>query len=538
MNASKILEGLGIERYKDIYYNLSYSQLFNLVTNKKLKGFEKGIVTKSGAVTIDTGRFTGRSPKDKYLVNQKPSGNNIWWTSKVNKSDNKPINPKIWDHLKNITLKELNGKTLYVMDGFCGTNKETRMAIRLVTEIAWMAHFFKNMFIRPTDNELKTFNPDWTILHAPKATNPLWKQQRLNSEIYIAFNMEQNMTVIGGTWYGGEVKKGIFSIMNYMLPLKNIGAFHCSSNMGKKGDTALFFGLSGTGKTTLSTDPKRKLIGDDEHGWDDKGIFNFEGGCYAKCINLSKEHEPDIYRAIKRDALLENVVIDKKGNIDFTSSKKTENTRVSYPIYHIKNSVQPISKGKHPKNIIFLTADAFGILPPVAKLNIKQAMYQFLSGYTAKVAGTEIGVTEPKATFSPCFGAPFMTLHPAKYARILGKKLRKHKVNAYLVNTGWTGGPYGTGERISLPETRAIIDTIHDGSIEKSSFENFPIFNIQIPKTIKGVQSDLLNPRNTWKDRKAYDQALVNLGKLFMRNCRSFANTKEGKIIAKAGPHC
>lgn len=527
---------LGITKCKEPFYNLSYEQLFTHETDEDLNGLKKGVLTKTGAVAVDTGVFTGRSPKDKYLVEQSPSKKNIWWFTKENKSDNKAISKNVWDYLKNLVVKNLNGKQLYVVDCYCGANQDTRMKIRVITEIAWMAHFAKNMFIRPSQDELEHFKPDWTVLHAPTITNPKWKEQGMHSEVFIAFNVDDRMTSIGGTWYGGEVKKGIFSMMNYFLPLKGIGSFHCSANMGEKGDTTIFFGLSGTGKTTLSTDIKRKLIGDDELGWDDEGIFNFEGGCYAKCINLSQEKEPEIWDAIKRDALLENVVVDKEGNVDYSSAKKTQNTRVSYPIYHIHNIVKPISKGGHPKNIIFLTADAFGVLPPVAKLDEHQAMYQFLSGYTAKVAGTERGVTEPKAAFSPCFGAPFLTLHPTVYAEILGKKMRHHKASAFLVNTGWSGGAYGVGERMPLKITRSIIDAIHDGSICHEEYENFPIFNMSIPKKVKDVPSEILNPRNTWKDKSAYDEALKNLAQMFMNNFKNFVDTPQGKKIEKCGP--
>ena len=384
------------------------------------------------------------------------------------------------------------------MDGFCGANPETRICVRVVCEVAWQAHFFKNMFIRPTDEELASFKPDWTILNSCKTQCDDFEKFGMNSSTYIAFNIGERLSIIGGSWYGGEMKKGIFALMNYWLPLKGIGAFHCSANEGEKGDTALFFGLSGTGKTTLSTDPKRKLIGDDEHGWDNDGIFNFEGGCYAKCINLSEEKEPGIYTAIKRDALLENIDIDESGKCDFDSAKKTQNTRVSYPIYHIDNIVKPVSKGKHPKNIIFLTCDAYGVLPPVAKLSKEQAKYHYLAGYTAKVAGTERGVTEPQATFSACFGGPFLSVHPTKYGEILGKKMEEHGSNAYLVNTGWTGGAYGVGERMSLPATRKIIDAILDGTLENAEYETLPVFNLEIPKEVPGVDSKILNPRNAW----------------------------------------
>ena len=411
----------GLSTSQPIYHNLSYDELFKHETAENISSLEKGIVTSLGAVNVDTGKFTGRSAKDKYIVEDALTKDTVWWEK--DGSTNKAMSQSTWDHLKSLCVNALSDKTLYVIDGYCGANQDTRIAVRLVTEIAWQAHFFKNMFIRPSDNELATFEPDFTILNACKTTCDNFESYGLRSEVFIAFNLTEKIQLIGGTWYGGEMKKGIFSMMNYFLPQKNMGALHCSANQGQNGEVALFFGLSGTGKTTLSADPKRALIGDDEHGWDDNGIFNFEGGCYAKTIDLSAEKEPDIYRAIKRDALLENVTVDAQGNIDFTDNSKTENTRVSYPIYHIDNIVKPVSKGGHANKIIFLTCDAYGVLPPVSKLTKEQAMYQYLSGYTAKVAGTELGVTEPTATFSACFGSPFLTVHPTKYAEILGEKL-------------------------------------------------------------------------------------------------------------------
>ncbi len=535
------LERLGIKDIRRIYYNLSYDELFKHETDPSLEGYEKGVVTEFGAVAVDTGKFTGRSPKDKYIVEEETSKYNVWWgigpvSPTQNNSDNKQISENTWNYLKGIAVKQLSGKRLYVMDGFCGANPESRLCVRLITEVAWMAHFFKNMFIRPTEEELKDFTPDWTILNACKTTATEYKKYKLRSEVFAAFNIKERMTAIGGTWYGGEIKKGIFSMMNYFLPLRGVGSFHCSANMGKDGDTALFFGLSGTGKTTLSTDPNRKLIGDDEHGWDDEGIFNFEGGCYAKCINLSKEKEPDIYNAIKRDALLENVVVDSNGHVDFSSNAKTENTRVSYPIYHIKNIVKPVSKGGHPKKIIFLSCDAYGVLPPVAKLSKEQAMYYFLSGYTAKVAGTELGITEPKATFSACFGQAFLLLHPTKYADILGEKMEKHGTHAYLVNTGWIGGKYGEGTRIPLPVTRKIVSSILDGSIDNAEFEQMPIFRIMIPKSIEGIAPELLNPRNSWKDKDDYDRTTKELAKMFIGHFNNFTDTEKGRILSEAGP--
>ncbi len=532
------LSAYGINDVKELYYNLSYDDLFVHETDAKLQGFEKGFVTNTGAVAVDTGIFTGRSPKDKYIVRESQNEGNVWWANPLRKSsDNKPISEEIWGHLKGIAKNQLNGKKLYVTDAFCGANENSRIKIRVVSEIAWASHFVKNMFIRPTEEELKDFTPDYVILHACKATNPNWKEQGLNSDVFAAFNLKERMAVIGGTWYGGEIKKGIFSVMNYFLPLEGIASMHCSANQGKEGDTAIFFGLSGTGKTTLSADPKRFLIGDDEHGWDDEGIFNFEGGCYAKCINLSKENEPDIYNAIKRDALLENVVFDEKtGAIDFASGAKTENTRVSYPIYFINNIVKPVSKGTHPKNIIFLTADAFGVLPPVAKLTYDQTMYHFLSGYTAKVAGTERGIKEPTPTFSSCFGAAFLLLHPTKYAQELAKKMQQHGSSAYLVNTGWIEGPYGTGRRIDIPSTRAIIDAILDGSLEHVEYEELPIFGLMIPKTVNGVNPKILNPRNIWADPTAWDAGAKSLGEKFIRNFENFTDNDEGKRLVGAGP--
>ncbi len=532
------LSAYGINDVPVIYHNLSYDELFVHETDPKLDGFEKGFVTSMGAVNVDTGIFTGRSPKDKYIVKESENEKNVWWASPERKgSDNKPISEDIWKHLKGVAGKQLNGKKLYVTDAFCGANTNTRIKIRVVSEIAWASHFVKNMFIRPTEEELKDFTPDFIILHACKATNPNWKEQGLNSEVFAAFNLKERMAVIGGSWYGGEIKKGIFSVMNYFLPLKGIASMHCSANMGKAGDTAIFFGLSGTGKTTLSADPKRFLIGDDEHGWDEEGVFNFEGGCYAKCINLSKENEPDIYNAIKKDALLENIVYDEKtGIIDFKSAAKTENTRVSYPIYFINNIVKPVSKGGHPKSIIFLTADAFGVLPPVSKLTYDQTMYHFLSGYTAKVAGTERGIKEPTPTFSSCFGAAFLLLHPTKYAQELAKKMQEHGSSAYLVNTGWIEGPYGVGRRIDIPSTRAIIDGILDGSLENVEYEELPVFGLMIPKSVKGVNSRILNPRNIWANPADWDTAAKNLGEKFIKNFASFTDNDEGKRLVTAGP--
>ncbi len=532
------LKNYGIRDVKDIYHNLSYDELFKHETDPSLEGYERGFETNTGAVAVDTGIFTGRSPKDKFIVDEETSRDNIWWRNPERKaSDNKPITEETWADLWEIGAEQLSGKKLYVQDGYAGANEDTRMRIRIVTEVAWMAHFVKNMFIRPTDEELAEFKPDFVMLNACKTIDPDWKDHGLHSEVFAVFNLKERRSVVGGSWYGGEIKKGFFSIMNYYLPLKNIAAMHCSANMGKDGDTAIFFGLSGTGKTTLSADPKRALIGDDEHGWDDDGVFNFEGGCYAKTIHLSEEKEPDIYRAIRRDALLENVVFDPKtGEIDFDNNSKTENTRVSYPIYHIDNIVKPVSKGGHPSKVIFLTADAFGVLPPVAKLTEDQTEYHFLSGYTAKVAGTERGIKEPVPSFSACFGAAFLLLHPTKYAEELIRKMKEHGSSAYLVNTGWVGGPYGVGERMDLPSTRKIIDAILDGSIDNTEFENLRYFNLSIPKSVEGVDSKVLNPRNSWENPEDWDKAAKDLAQKFINNFKSFTDSEEGRRLVAAGP--
>lgn len=531
------MEKLGIKSVKEFFYNLSYEELFRHETDPDIKGYERGVVTSSGAVVVDTGKFTGRSPQDKYIVDCPTSNKNVWWADGTAAgSDNKRISPEAWGHLKEISVQQLSGKKIYVMDGFCGANCDTRLSVRLVTEVAWMAHFFKNMFIRPSVEELRDFRPDWTILNACKTTCEDFKKWGLRSEVFVAFNMAERMTVIGGTWYGGEIKKGIFSIMNYFLPLKGIGSFHCSANMGEKNDTALFFGLSGTGKTSLSTDPKRRLIGDDEHGWDSAGIFNLEGGCYAKCINLSLEREPEILRAVVRNALLENVDFDAGGNVDYNSQKKTENTRVSYPIEHIQNIVRPHSKGGHPDKIIFLACDAYGVLPPVAILSKEQAMYHYLSGYTAKVAGTELGVKEPKATFSACFGKAFLLLHPTAYADILGKKLEEHGSKVYLINTGWIAGQYGTGYRIPLKDNRITIDGIFDGSVDKAAFDIMPVFGFKIPKAVPGLNPRILDPRGLWADGKAYDAQLRKLARMFVDNFKKFTDTPAAKTLEAAGP--
>ncbi len=522
---------------RDFFANLDYDSL--LVHERDIAtGSDKVSVTDTGAVAIDTGKFTGRSPKDKYIVKQSNSEDNIWWKNlkSKNNSDNQAITIEVWKDLKKIAQTGLSeAKNLYITDGYCGANHDTRLKIRVITETAWMAHFVKNMFIEVEEEEKENFVPDFVMLNACNSKNPNWKKQGLNSETFIAFNLEEKIAVIGGTSYAGEIKKGFFSIMNYYLPLQNIASMHCSANEGSKGDTALFFGLSGTGKTTLSADPKRKLIGDDEHGWDSDGIFNLEGGCYAKCVNLKKEKEPDIYNAIRSNALLENVVLIEN-KVDFTNISKTENTRVSYPIDHIKNIVRPVSKGTHPKNIIFLTADAFGILPPVARLSEEQTMYYFLSGYTAKIAGTERGIKEPQPTFSACFGKPFLLLHPIEYALVLEKKIIEHGTKVWLVNTGWIGGGYSKGKRIDITYSRAIISAILEGELDSAEYDVLPFFNLDIPKKVSGVDSDILNPANNWINKDEYNQEAKELAQKFIDNFNTYADEKQCKNLVKFGP--
>ncbi|HEH9831799.1 phosphoenolpyruvate carboxykinase (ATP) [Pasteurella multocida] len=526
------LGALGIHDVKEIVYNPSYEQLFEEETKSGLEGYEKGIVTQSGAVAVDTGIFTGRSPKDKYIVLDDKTKDTVWWTSDAAKNDNKPMTQDTWKSLKGLVTEQLSGKRLFVIDAFCGANADTRLSVRIVTEVAWQAHFVKNMFIRPTEAELVGFKPDFVVMNGSKVTNPNWKEQGLNSENFVAFNLTEGVQLIGGTWYGGEMKKGMFSMMNYFLPLKGIASMHCSANVGEKGDVAVFFGLSGTGKTTLSTDPKRQLIGDDEHGWDDDGVFNYEGGCYAKTIKLSPENEPDIYKAIKRDALLENVVVRADGSVDYDDGSKTENTRVSYPIYHIDNIVTPVSKAGHAKKVIFLTADAFGVLPPVSKLTPEQTKYYFLSGFTAKLAGTERGITEPTPTFSACFGAAFLSLHPTQYAEVLVKRMEAAGAEAYLVNTGWNG----TGKRISIKDTRGIIDAILDGSIEKAEIGKLPIFDLAIPTALPGVDPAILDPRDTYADKAQWQAKAEDLASRFVKNFEKYTTNDEGKALVAAGP--
>jgi phosphoenolpyruvate carboxykinase (ATP) len=537
MITAKDLSEYGINNVKEIVYNPDYNLLFAEETKPDLEKLERGIITKTGAISVDTGIFTGRSPKDKYVVFDEMTKDTVWWKSdKAKVSDNKPITQEIWQHCKNISAKQLSGKRLFVVDCFSGANENTRIKVRFIMEVAWQAHFVKNMFIRPTTQELKNFKPDFVVLNASKTTNPDWQKQGLNSENFVFFNLTESMAVIGGTWYGGEMKKGIFSVMNYYLPLKGIASMHCSANVGKKGDVAIFFGLSGTGKTTLSTDPDRALVGDDEHGWDDDGIFNFEGGCYAKCIKLSKENEPDIYNAIRRDALLENLVVLSDGTIDFNSDAKTENTRVSYPIYHINNIVKPVSKAGHATKVIFLSADTFGVLPPVSRLTEEQCKYYFLSGYTAKVAGTERGIVEPVPSFSACFGAAFLMVDPIIYANELTRKMKMHGAEAWLLNTGWIRGPYGTGSRIDLPSTRRIINAILDDSINDNEFVNLPVFNVSVPTKIKGVDESILDPANGWESRTKWHIAASDLALKFINNFSKFTSNPETASLVEHGP--
>lgn len=534
---SRELTDYGILDTKEIMYNPSYNLLFAEETKPGLDSNEKGFITKSGAVAIDTGVFTGRSPKDKYVVVDDKSRDTVWWRSETGKtSDNKPISQDVWNHCKNISLKQLSGKRLFVVDCYCGANKNTRLCVRFILEVAWQAHFVKNMFIRPEPEELENFKPDFVVLNASRAKNPDWKEQGLHSENFVFFNLTQGMLLIGGTWYGGEMKKGIFSIMNYYLPLRGVASMHCSANVGKKGDTAIFFGLSGTGKTTLSVDPERALIGDDEHGWDDEGVFNFEGGCYAKCIKLSKKNEPDIYNAIRRDALLENLVILSDGTIDFDNNSKTENTRVSYPIYHISNIVKPVSKAGPAKKVIFLTADAFGVLPPVSRLTEDQTRYYFLSGYTAKVAGTERGILEPVPSFSACFGATFLMLDPIIYANELTRKMKMNNAEAWLVNTGWMGGPYGTGTRIELSHTRQIVNAILNNTISDCEYVPLPIFNLNIPVTVDGIDPVILDPSKTWKSQTRWRVAATDLALKFISNFSKFTSNPESAKLVNSGP--
>ena len=527
------LEKYGIKNVREIIHNPSFEKLYSDELDSNLEGYEKGQPTELGAVNVMTGVFTGRSPKDKYIVKDTITENTIWWNSEKVANDNKPISQNTWNALKENTINQLSDKKLYVVDAFCGANKNTRLKVRFILEVAWQAHFVTNMFIRPTETELENFGePDFIVMNGSKTSFKDYKAHGLNSEVYVAFNLTEKMQLIGGTWYGGEMKKGMFSMMNYYLPLQGIASMHCSANKGADGDVAIFFGLSGTGKTTLSTDPKRELIGDDEHGWDDEGIFNFEGGCYAKTIDLSKENEPDIFAAIKRNALLENVTVNASGTIDFKDGSVTQNTRVSYPIYHIHNIVKPVSKAGHATKVIFLTADAFGVMPPVSKLTPEQTKYYFLSGFTAKLAGTELGVTQPEPTFSACFGKAFLSLHPIKYGEELVKKMEQHHAKAYMVNTGWNG----TGKRISIKDTRAIIDAILDGSIEKAATKLIPVFNLEVPTTLHDVNSAILDPRDTYENTTDWNSKATDLASKFIKNFAQYMDNSEGQSLVKAGP--
>lgn len=529
------LEKLGIKGVTEIVHNPSYEQLYAEETKPGLEGFEKGQVSELGAVNVMTGEYTGRSPKDKFFVKDETTENTIWWTSDEYKNDNKPLSKEAWDVLKGRVADELSNKRLFVVDLFCGANENTRLKLRFIMEVAWQAHFVTNMFIRPTAEELANFGePDFTIINGSKTdAGENWKELGLNSKTFVVFNLTEKIQLIGGTWYGGEMKKGMFSYMNYLQPLRGNASMHCSANTDLEGKhTAIFFGLSGTGKTTLSTDPKRLLIGDDEHGWDDEGVFNYEGGCYAKVINLSKEAEPDIYEAIKRDALLENVTLDANGKIDFTDKSVTENTRVSYPIHHIKNIVKPVSKAGPAEKVIFLSADAFGVLPPVSILDPEQTQYYFLSGFTAKLAGTERGITEPTPTFSACFGAAFLSLHPTKYGEELVKKMQANGSKAYLVNTGWNG----TGKRISIKDTRGIIDAILDGSIDNAETKEIPYFGFKVPTSLPGVDANILDPRDTYANPSEWDEKAKDLAQRFQKNFEKFATNELGKKLVEAGP--
>ena len=523
----------GITGTTEIIHNPSYDELFNEETKADLEGYEVGHETELGAVNVMTGIYTGRSPKDKFIVMDENSKDTVWWTSDEYKNDNHPATQEAWEAVKALAKKELSNKKLYVVDAFCGANHDTRMAVRFIVEVAWQAHFVTNMFIKPSAEELENFEPDFVVYNASKAKVENYKELGLNSETAVMFNITSREQVIVNTWYGGEMKKGMFSMMNYYLPLKGIASMHCSANTDKNGEnTAIFFGLSGTGKTTLSTDPKRLLIGDDEHGWDDNGVFNFEGGCYAKVINLDKESEPDIYNAIRRDALLENVTVDKDGKIDFNDKTVTENTRVSYPINHIENIVRPVSSAPAAKNVIFLSADAFGVLPPVSILTPEQTKYYFLSGFTAKLAGTERGITEPTPTFSACFGQAFLELHPTKYAEELVKKMEKSGAKAYLVNTGWNG----TGKRISIKDTRGIIDAILDGSITKAPTKTIPHFNFEVPTELSGVDPAILDPRDTYTNVADWEAKAQDLAARFVKNFAKYEGNEAGKALVEAGP--
>ena len=528
----KFLSSIGISDVQTIVHNPSYDKLYEDELQPGLEDFARGYLTELGAVNVLTGEYTGRSPKDKFIVMDDTTRDSYWWNGNGTKNDNKPIDTAVWNELKALAAKQLSGKKLYIVDGFCGASKDTCMKVRFVMEVAWQAHFVKNMFIRPSDEELADFTPDFTVVNASMTTNPDWERHGMNSPTFVAFNLTERMQLIGGSWYGGEMKKGLFSVMNYLLPQKGIASMHCSANSGANGDVALFFGLSGTGKTTLSASSNRSLIGDDEHGWDDDGIFNFEGGCYAKTSDLSEASEPEIYRAIRRDALLENVMVDADGKIDFSDTSLTLNTRVSYPIYHIDNIVRPVSKAGHAKHVLFLTADAFGVLPPVSVLDDAATQYHFLSGFTAKMAGMERGMTEHQPTFSACFGAAFLTLHPTKYAEVLNKRMHDAGAKAYLINTGWNG----QGKRISLANTRALINAIFDGELDDAETETLPIFNLQMPKALVGLDSSVLDPRSSYDNPAEWEKRARHLGGLFVDNFEKFTDTNAGKALVAAGP--
>ena len=528
----KFLSSIGISDVKEIIHNPSYEQLYTDELDPGLEGYARGYLTELGAVNVLTGEYTGRSPKDKFVVKDHTTCDSYWWNEDGAKNDNKPIDSAVWNDLKTLAGKQLSGKKLYVIDGYCGANKDTCMSVRFVMEVAWQAHFVKNMFIRPTNEELKDFKPDFTVINASMAANPNWKSQGMNSSTFVAFNLTERMQLIGGTWYGGEMKKGLFSVMNYLLPQKGIASMHCSANCGESGDVALFFGLSGTGKTTLSASSNRSLIGDDEHGWDDDGVFNFEGGCYAKTSDLTEKSEPEIYHAIRRDALLENVTVDQFGKIDFSNTSLTPNTRVSYPIHHIDNIVRPVSKAGHAKHVLFLTADAFGVLPAVSLLDDAATQYHFLSGFTAKMAGMERGMTEHQPTFSACFGAAFLSLHPTVYAAVLNNRMRQAGAKAYLINTGWNG----QGKRISLANTRAMINAIFDGELDGVETETLPIFNLRMPKAFAGLDASVLDPRASYDNTLEWKNRASHLGSLFVKNFEKFTDTDAGKALVAAGP--
>ena len=531
MGAALDLSRYGINRVTEVIHNPDYDLLYREETREDLTGFERGAVTASGAVAVNTGVFTGRSPRDKYIVRDDTTRDTFWWAEQGG-NDNKPLSVAHWRRLKQRVAAQLGGKRVFVVDGFCGANPDTRLSVRFIMEVAWQAHFVKNMFIRPCADELANFEPDFVVMNGAKTVNPQWQSMGLNSENFIAFNLTEKMQLIGGSWYGGEMKKGLFSVMNYLLPLRGMASMHCAANVGAGGDTAIFFGLSGTGKTTLSTDPGRRLIGDDEHGWDDDGIFNFEGGCYAKTIRLSAQAEPDIYNAIRRDALLENVTVRADGEVDYNDASKTENTRVSYPIYHIDNIVKPVSRAGHAGKVFFLSADAYGVLPPVSGLTPAQAEYYFLSGFTAKLAGTERGVNQPTPAFSACFGAAFLSLHPTQYSHQLAKKMRAANARAYLVNTGWNGA----GERISIADTRAIISAVLDGAFEDTETAVIPHFNLEIPTNLPGVDNRILDPRTTHADPNEWTTKAQRLATLFVENFKRYEDNNKGRQLARAGP--